>query len=153
MSCKEPGRDYATTAFIQYAALGRPTRNQQEEKIKSEIHQRLAFEEPGFIVVRAAAALTEREGLLSDIDAVNRVISTLQREGKGYIVDAIEAVYFPYAGYKHARGAITARVRRFALDYPANEATVYRWLKTARLLFCRERGLSVSSDYQNKGCK
>ena len=111
-----------------------------------DINRRLALHEPGFIVAKADEAVSEHEGLLQDIDAIGRVFAQLQRENREHIADAIRAVYFLGAGGKAKRGTITARVRRFAYEYPASERTVYNWLKTARLMFATARGLCTTGD-------
>ena len=146
MALKEWYRDYATHAFMEFSALGYPTRETMEEKIRQDINRRLAMEEPGFIVVKADAAVLEREALLQDIDAVNRVLLQLRRENRDHIADAIREVYFLGVGGKAKKGTLTARVRRFAYEYPANEATVYRWLKKAREMFCEARGLCTTEE-------
>lgn len=138
--------DYATHAFIHYAALGRPTREQQEARIRGEIYSKLALEKPDYIVAKAEQAVKNAAPLLKDIDAVNRVFKILEEQDKPGIADAIKAVYFIDPRGKPKRGAIVARARRFAYEYPANERTVYKWLKSARLLFAIERGLYTDSD-------
>lgn len=143
---KEWYRDYATHAYMRYSTLGYPTRATLEEKIRADVNRRLAFEEPGFIVVKADAAVLEHEGLLRDIDAIGRVFAQLHRENREHIADAIREVYFLGAGGKAKRGTITARVRRFAYEYPASERTVYNWLKTARMMFAKERGLCTTEE-------
>lgn len=143
---KEWYMDYATHAFVRYANLGCPTREQYEERIRNDCYRRLSLHEPSFIVIKANAEVSVREPLLKDIDAVNRVFAVLEKQNKPHIAAAIRAVYFvePYGKPKH--GAITSRVRRFAYEYPANERTVYKWLKSARLLFCKERQLNTGFD-------
>lgn len=143
---KEWYMDYATHAFVRYANLKCPTREQYEARIREDCYRRLAFHEPAFIVIKANAEVAAREPLLKDIDAVNRVFEILEKQDKPQIAGAIRAVYFidPYGKPKY--GAVVNRVRRYAYECPANERTVYKWLKSARLLFCKERGLDTGTD-------
>lgn len=140
---KEWYMDYATHAFVRYAALGCPTRQQHEERIRQDVYKRLAMHEPAFIVNKANAEVSAREPLLKDIDAVNRVLDILRREDKQHIIDAIKAVYFTYPKGKPERGVIVERVTRYAMECPASTKAVYEWLKSARLLFAQIRELDV----------
>lgn len=143
---KEWYMDYATHAFVKYAELGCPTREEQIAAIRSKVNRELSLHEPSFIVIKADAEVAKAEPLLKDIDAVNRVFKILEEQDKPAIADAIRAVYFIDPRGKPRRGAIVARARRFAYEYPANERTVYKWLKSARLLFAIERGLCTGKD-------
>ena len=82
--------------------------------------------------------------------AADKTIDLLERGEKGHIVDALKAVYFIYPLQPLRRGDISGRVRRFALTYPAEERTVYRWLKEARLLCAAIRGLRITESDANK---
>jgi uncharacterized protein (UPF0297 family) len=94
----------------------------------------------------AESAVYASEPLLRDIDAVNRVFKILEEQGKDEIIKAIRYVYFTDPICKPRRGSLIARVRRYAYECPANERTVYRWLKSARVLFCKERGLDIGTE-------
>lgn len=140
---KEWYMDYATHAFICYASLGCPTRKEYEERIRQDIYKRLEMHEPSFIVNKANAEVLSQEPLLKDLDAVNRVLEILRRQGKEHIIDAIKAVYFTYPKGKPERGVIVERVTRYAMDCPASTKAVYEWLKSARLLFAQIRELDT----------
>ena len=145
---KEPYRDYATMAFIRYANLKRPTRKEYEESIRQDCYKRLSLHEPNFIIIKANAEVSAKEPLLKNIDAVNKVLEILKEEDKRHIIDAIEAVYFVNPVGKPKKGEISARVRRFAMEYPASDISVYNWLKSARLLYAKIAGLdTVIKDY------
>lgn len=143
---KEWYMDYATHAFVRYASLGCPTRAEYETRIREDCYKRLALHNPSFIVIKANAEVSAREPLLKDIDAVNRVLDILQRKDKQHIIDAVKAVYFYDPHGKPAHGVIVNRVRRFACEYPANERTVYKWLKSVRLLFAQIRELDTGGN-------
>lgn len=140
---REWWRDEATHAFVRYASLGKPTREEYERRIREDCYRRLATMNPQFIVNKANAEVSTREPLLKDIDAVNYVINTLIEQKKEYIIDAMKAVYFADTTGKLSSGTIKYRVRRFAIDYPASERTVYRWLKAARLLYAIAKGIDI----------
>lgn len=142
---KEFFMDYATHAFVRYASIGRPTREEYEQRVREDCYRRLALLPPDVIVNKANGEVSAREPLLKDIDAVNRVLRILAENNKHHIADAIKAVYFTPPCQMPKRGAIVARVRRFAMEYPCSLSSAYRWLKSARLLFAQIRGLDTGS--------
>lgn len=71
------------------------------------------------------------ETWLSD-RAVLSTFSLLRSEGKGYIVDAVVAVYFPDPTEKLEKGDINRRVVRYCAKGHMAESTVYGWLSIAR---------------------
>ena len=111
---KDDTRYYITQAFRRYAATV-----PQEEKLLSEPEQ-------------------------ADVEAVRKTIETLKRSGKEYIVSAIRAIYFQNPKAPLRKGDISARVRKFSIAYPASEKQVYVWLKYARTVCAKCRGLSMS---------
>lgn len=143
---KEWYMDYATHAFVRYASLGCPTRQEYENRIRQDCYNRLALHEPSFIVMKANAEVSSRIPLLEDIDAVNRVIDILTQQDKQYIIQAIKDVYFVNPKGKPEHGVIVERVTAYAMKCPASTKTVYAWLKSARLLFAKLRGLNTGDD-------
>lgn len=131
---KEHNQDAATYAFLCYAYLGRPTRAELEERIRKEAMRAYPTSQPEKAALAADRAVAKQIGLLRDISAVNDVLETLKNNGRQNILDAIEAVYFYHPHRKLREGSIKARVQRFAMDCPASDRTVYRWLKSARTL-------------------
>lgn len=71
------------------------------------------------------------ETWLSD-RAVLSTFSLLRSEGKGYIVDAVVAVYFPNPAEKLDKGDVNRRVVRYCATGHMAESTVYGWLAIAR---------------------
>ena len=65
----------------------------------------------------------------------------LALQGKEEVIAAVRAVYFVAPRQEIERGSISARVEAFAVGLPAAPSTVYRWLRTARDLFGKVRGL------------
>ena len=106
-------RDYATEAFRLYARMGCPA----EREIGGE---------------GATAA---------DLKAVCEVLRILALQGKEEVIAAVRAVYFVAPRQEIERGSISARVEAIAAGYPVSTRMVYRWLRVARDLFGRVRGL------------
>ena len=110
---KEESRDYITAAFRYYAAV---------KAGKAEVK-----------------TIPEEE----DFDAVQKPLELLARGGRRYIVDAVKAVYFVDCQKPISKHTIALRVRRFAITMPADERTVYRWLREARRICMGIRGLRL----------
>lgn len=70
----------------------------------------------------------------SDV-AVSSTISVLRAIGKGYIVDAVAAVYFEDPTEKLDKGDINRRVVQFCTKGHVAESTVYGWLSMARTVY------------------
>ena len=136
-------RDYATGAFVRYVSLGCPTRAEYEARIRQEVYERLATREPKVILMRADAAVSARKPILEDLEAVERMFSMLEENGKEDISRAVRAVYMPPAAARPTRREIADRVRAFAVSVPIDERSVYRRLKYARELFAMLRGLTI----------
>jgi hypothetical protein len=137
---KDCTRDYITAAFRLYAA----TRMPDHKKLKDECTKdkmdmrRLHYDE--------AARIAERDPELQDILAVERTLQTLERAGKNHIISAVRAVYFTHPQDRLGKSNISDRVRRFGLEFPASERSIYLWLKEARVVCATYRGLRVN-DY------
>ena len=71
------------------------------------------------------------ETWLSD-RAVSSTLSLLRAEGKGYIADAVKAVYFVDPTEDLDKGDINRRVVRYCTKGHMAESTVYGWLAIAR---------------------
>ena len=106
-------RDYATEAFLLYARMGCPS----QKEIGGE------------------------DATAADLRAVCEVLRILSLQGKEEVIAAVRAVYFVAPRQEIERGSISARVEAFAVGLPAAPSTVYRWLRTARDLFGKIRGL------------
>ena len=106
-------RDYATEAFRLYARMGCPS-----------------LKEIGGEGATAA-----------DLRAVCEVLRLLSLQGQEEVIAAVRAVYFVAPRQEIERGSISARVEAFAVEYPTSVPSVYRWLRVARHLFGKVRGL------------
>jgi hypothetical protein len=119
---REYWMDYATHAFVRYAKLGCPSTEEYALSVSGR---------------------ADAYGRILDVDAVNRVLDVLALRGRDDVIGAIRAVYFVSPQGKPRHGAITMRARRYAVDCPADERTVYRWLKMARRMFAEQRKLAL----------
>lgn len=78
---------------------------------------------------------------LLDIIAVDKTILQLQQNGKLHIIEAIKEVYFVAPERVLHKGDISNRVQRFAHTFHVSDRRVYSWLKEARNLCAKYRGL------------
>jgi len=144
---KDRIRDYATAAFVDYAANGYIT----YDEAKKEIYNAALLDAAQDVknggknpvinaTKRAEKAVEDKAGYLLDVLAVDKTIEILQEAGKGYIIDVVFNVYD--ADSINRRNAISSRVKRLAAEMPASEMTIYRYLKQARDIFAKCRGLN-----------
>lgn len=156
---KEWYMDYATHAFAEYSRLGCPTRTQYEQTIRESVFVRFAEKNPEIIVKLADKEVARHEGILCDIDAVNKTFDMLLNKipsdtsdtGRAVrngadIANAISYVYFGLHREKPSNKRIYSRVRLYAQTLPTAERTVYRWLKYGRRLFALNRGLTYEEE-------
>lgn len=118
---KDRTRDYTTDVFRVWAAAGYPT-----------------FDEA---LMRACDDDASRALYHLDILAAAQTIKDLEESERGYIADAVRAVYC--TGRCLSNKDISGRVRRHAREAHADERTVYRWLREARRI-CAEYRLLYS---------
>lgn len=111
---KDNCRDYVVAAFRLYAQNGEPS----IERI--ELMQ-----------------LTAAERL--DLIAVATTMASLNDD----CVKAVRDIYFYNSTASLHKNEISKRVTRFALLNHYNEVTVWRWLKSARWICARNRGLNI----------
>lgn len=145
---KDHIRDYATEAFRYYAFLGKPHKEDLEQKYYDEAKEeytRQYSEVKGTgiskpteqAVMYAEGRVREKQAELWDILAVEKTLMQLDCFER----QAVEMVYFEHAHRAIKKGEISERVTKASLHIPADERTVYRYLKKARLIFAYERGL------------
>lgn len=143
---KDHIRDYAIEAFRYYSYLGKPHKEDLENKYYQEAleqYQRSLEKGTGIskpteqAVMHAESCVRQKQGELWDILAVEKTLAQL----RGFERLAIEMVYFPHAQRVIKKGEIQERVNKASINIPAGTATVYRYLKKARNIFAYERGL------------
>lgn len=142
---KDFTRDYTTEMFRVYAAAGAPTYERARARIYEHELSKRADSEPLIAVRQAEIAVENQTPFLLDILAVDKTIKLLEQGGKQHIIEAVKAVYFTRPTAQLRKGDITYLVHKFALGFPIDERTVYRWLKEARLLCAAVRGLRISN--------
>ena len=133
-----------------FARLGCPSYERAREIVYQQELNKRSECPPDIAVVQAERAVEKQTPTLLDILAVEETIALLEKGEKSNIVKAVKAVYFVNPQQPLRRGDISNRVRRFAITYPADERTVYRWLKEARLLCAAIRGLRISDADERK---
>lgn len=145
---KDNVRDYATSAFRLYAAMGRPTYDEATQDIYNKAIADCGLKDPEMAVSIAEAAVNQASPLLLDILAAEKTLDILERGGKAHIVRAVEDVYFVQPTQPLRRGDITARVNRHSIMTPTSVPSVYRCLKEARMLFAAIRGLRLPAGWE-----
>ena len=116
---KDSVRDYITTAFRIYSALGRPDENTINSMSRS-----------------TATKL--------DLLAVDKTIKKLCKNNQINAYRAIEAVYFPEPTKQLKKNEIHNRVIAFATENFVSERNVWYWLKQAIHTCAKFRGLNTS---------
>ncbi len=111
---KDNCRDYIIAAFRFYAQNDEPSREQIE-----------------------LMQLTAPERL--DLLAVSTTMSNLDDDR----IKAVRDIYFYNSTASLHKNEISKRVTKFALTNHCNEVTVWRWLKSARWICARNRGLNI----------
>lgn len=143
-------RDYATAAFRFYTKNGMSA-EKFKQKIYDEALEQMKKKEghsgvskpTEAAITRAENAVDEKLAEIKDMEAVEKVLAELKGTRRGYIVQAIEFVYFKEPDKDIELGDIKNRVIEASLKIPAGERTIYRWLRQARELFAYQRGLRV----------
>ena len=144
MRNKEIYMDTVTGIFARVSMLKYPTAEEYTARVRADVYKRLAQLNPQIIVAKADAAVITSKPIIEDIEAVCKTFSNLMDRGKGYIIDAVKAVYFPYKGkVKIPNEILKERTLAFAMQVPCDERTVYRWLKEARTICAFYRGLTI----------
>lgn len=148
---KDNIRDYATEAFRFYAACGRLTAAELEEKVRQEIYTKSKREflhngrphQPSdataYAVMQAEDAVAEMQAEFLDILAVERTLMQLDEAQR----KAIEIVYFANPNQELEKGEISRRVHQAEMEIPASERNIYLWLRYVRRIFAKERGLRI----------
>lgn len=93
-------------------------------------------------VLRAEKAMEQAAAEISDLEAVERTIKTVERMREGNtIMRALRTVYMAQPNRELRRGEITERIQALSLFIPTAERNIYTWLSFCRELFAEERGL------------
>lgn len=141
---KDHLRDYCTEAFRFYAKSG------GRDSFLKSIYDDMVRSRGNGVCKPTEAALIRQEQIiaehaaeLADIEAVSKVLVSLDMCNHRDMIKAIEIVYFADCWRDLKKGDISARVHRAEIMIPASEKTIYRWLRAAREMFAKERGLRI----------
>ncbi len=119
---KDAARDYATNAFRMYSSLSIKARDE-------------------------LCSAHKNHPAVLDIIAVDKMLKALKKQKNGDSIEAaVTAVYFRSGKYSFARGQIAKRVKTVCTEIFVSEIQVYRYLRYARELFCKIRGLCTEND-------
>lgn len=143
---KDNIRDYATSAFRNYARLGCPTTEEFKKHIRKIATNNVL--EPQKALMLAEKAEAESYPEIMDIEAVNGTISILEKSGKHEAVLAIKEIYFIKPDKPLRKCNISERAQALAISMPADIRTIYRYLALARRIFAELRGLSFHKTCQ-----
>ncbi|WP_312047486.1 hypothetical protein [Anaerotignum sp.] len=147
---KDNIRDYATEAFRYYAACGMKTSEELKQQVKKQIYDQSKRERirsgsgahsdhTAYSVMAADDEMYEMAAEFLDIIAVEKTMEQLTSDQK----KAVEIVYFTDAGKELEKGDISKRVHKAEIQIPASSMSIYRWLRNARYIFSKERGLRI----------
>lgn len=145
-------RDYATEAFRFLAREG--SSQAYKNRIWNEALARATERQEGgdgisapteAAITRAEAALQSAAAEVLDLEAAEWAALALRGIRGRDAEKALHAVYMADPDRELARGEIHDRVVAAAVDTPAGEKTIYRWLGLARDLFAERRGLRRGS--------
>ena len=118
MSGNKRDRDRATEAFRRWALLGTP----DPETIRKMRYKRAV---DLLACASVFAALRDRQGRANAAGEE--------------IVRAVVAIYMQEPWRPLRRGEVSRRVIRFAMEYPTDRSTVFRWLDKARRMWLEFR--------------
>ncbi len=147
---KDNIRDYATEAFRYYAACGKLTSEELKQMVKDRIYEQTKRESDRtgsgshsdstpYTVMKAEDEILELQAEFLDIIAVEKTMKQLSFHQK----KAVEMVYFTDADKELKKREISERVHKAEMAIPASERNVYNWLRYARRVFAKERGLRL----------
>jgi len=122
---KDHLRDYVTAAFRFYARSG----------MSAENYKKQLDEE----------ALVDKMSEIKDMEAVELTLDEIRANHMNYpgMLRVIEMVYFTDAKLPLPKGAIKDRIHKAEFDTHVSERNIYRYLKKARLMFAKNRGLRI----------
>lgn len=148
---KDTIRDYATEAFRFYASCGKLSANDIKERIYKTIaedYRRVKevnikdsnfFDSTAIKAIQIDEEVSRLKAEFEDIIAAEKTLERLSHNER----QAVDIVYFTDANKPICKNDISSRVHKAELIIPASESTIYRYLKKARTIFARERGLRI----------
>ena len=147
---KQHYRDYATDAFRFLAAQGSSSKYKQKiwnEAIEEQ--RRLEVTGTGIscpteaAILRADEAIFDAQAAISDLEAAEFAISTLEQLQGTNAVKTLKTVYMLDPNRPIRRREIVNRVKACATEFYISDRKIYEWLETAREEFAKKRGLRL----------
>ncbi len=140
---KDNYKDMAVLAFFRYANRGSPSHEQLEQFLREKVKKEHLGEDPKLVSMYIEKEIERHKPAFDDIEAIARMFETLDEKKRGYISDAIRAVYIVPGKNFPSNKELYFRVVAHAVKVPADISTVYRWLKKARDLYVFFRGFEI----------
>lgn len=144
---KDNVRDYATEAFRYWASVGCPTYDEAVARIKKRALEKAKGQSAEIKAAFVSACIDQRQGALADIKACDECFCYLRAHGKECVCSAVREIYMAFSRKRLARGELSGRVVRFAMDNFYGERTVYKFLDEACERFAGYRGLRQDSEH------
>lgn len=124
----QPATKYIIEMYRAYGAAGQP----EVEEVKQAIQE----------YYTAGKQNKNELAYLNDLLAIATVMERLEAEEKGQDIKVIiQATYMQMRDTR--RGTITDTVSKASIKHYIGEATVYRYLKQARIMAAEEKGLRI----------
>ncbi len=138
---KDRIRGYATEAFRYWASVGCPTYDEAVERIKRRAEAKAKGQPAEIRAAFVAACIDNRIGALLDIKACDECFRYFDAHGKECVCSAVRAVYMAFPKKRLARGELSGRAVRFAMDNYYSDRWVYKFLDEACERFAEYRCL------------
>lgn len=141
---KEHTRDYCTEAYRFYARSGGYDKYVKDlvEDIKRNKGSGICKPTEAEVISKEEV-ISDKASELADIEAVEKVLRALETCQYTSVLKAIEMVYFKDCWRDLEKGDIETRVNFAEMHIPASRRQIYYWLKKARKMLAKERGLRV----------
>ncbi|MDR1002057.1 MAG: hypothetical protein LBL82_02135 [Oscillospiraceae bacterium] len=96
---------------------------------------------------REVASSSPRNAYMSDLVAAGKTIEQLSDEPNGGdIINCVREIYYFSSFESQKKGNTSMKVRYVSTKYAMSEATVYRYLSKACLLFAKNRELRIDGE-------
>lgn len=146
-------RDYTVSAFEFYSVMGKP----EDDAFKDRVYRYACskYENDPFLSDTQKAINTQNlfglmQPAIADICAVNEFLKKITHRPNGaFIKKAVETVYMTNSKSGFSPGDYSQLVHKAEFALPASEATVYRYLASAREAFASIRGLRTPATIPN----
>ena len=143
---KDHIRDYATAAFRYWASQGCPTYDEAVARIKNRALNKAKDIDPARALAYAEAEVEKKSAELGDIIACEACFKHFEECGKGYVCEAVRAVYMVYPCRKLRRRELSGRVLKYSQDNYLSVRSAYYYLNQACAYFSSLRNMRISTE-------